>query len=375
MVAQTDKLIMIQWEEPAWNGFQPHLSAPYRLQFREGAGAWQDAPDTLPGEATLELLYDAVTKMSTSTETYSFRVFATNDWGQESAQPSAVLAGVTPNPQPPAFTENLDATPVALDPGATLTLKVNATGTPVPTYQWFRNGVQLSGQTNATLAIASLSKAADDGTYMCETSNYLRTVQSIKVPLAINTLPTVQTFSRVPAGKVLAGTSVLLQCRASGVPAPTFTWLRNGTEYAKGEKSGNTWRIVAEADDETKDPWDTYVCVAANSVGDAQSPPLTVDLQSCDPGTRRDEKGYCLDCPIGQFMASNAHRELACKACSVGKYAGAVGAAACIDCARGQHQADLGQARCLACPAGKFTSSEGLANCLSCDPGKFGATA
>ena len=383
VVAQTDKLIMIQWEEPAWNGIKPHPAEPYRLQFREGAGAWQDADDTLPGEATLELLYDVKTKMSTSAETYSFRVFATNDCGVHASEcppgatslSSGVLVGVTPNPRQPIFTENLDATPVALDPGATLTLKVNATGTPVPTYQWFRNGVQLPGQTNATLAIASLSKAADDGTYMCETSNYLRTVQSIKVPLAINTLPTVQTFSRVPAGKVLAGTSVLLQCKASGVPAPTFTWLRNGTAYGKGEKSGSTWRLVAEADDETKDPWDTYVCIATNSVGGAQSPPLTVDLQSCDPGTRRDEKGYCLDCPIGQFMASNAHRELACKACSVGKRAGAVGAAACDDCERGQHQADQGQARCLACPAGKFTSSRGLANCLSCDPGKFGATA
>ena len=40
VVAQTDKLIMIQWEEPAWNGIKPHPAEPYRLQFREGAGAW-----------------------------------------------------------------------------------------------------------------------------------------------------------------------------------------------------------------------------------------------------------------------------------------------------------------------------------------------
>jgi len=48
--------------------------------------------------------------------------------------------------------------------GLTASFTVAATGTPAPTYQWRKNGTNLSGATSATLTLTNVS-AADAGSY------------------------------------------------------------------------------------------------------------------------------------------------------------------------------------------------------------------
>lgn len=59
---------------------------------------------------------------------------------------------------------------VATQPGATVTLSVDATGTVDAHYQWSRNGLALPGETSAQLVIATVS-AATAGDYIVEVSN------------------------------------------------------------------------------------------------------------------------------------------------------------------------------------------------------------
>ena len=70
------------------------------------------------------------------------------------------LAGQTATP--PAISAQPQAQTVALVAAANLA--VVATGSPAPTYQWRKDGVAISGATNAAYGIASVT-AANAGSY------------------------------------------------------------------------------------------------------------------------------------------------------------------------------------------------------------------
>jgi len=54
--------------------------------------------------------------------------------------------------------------------GETLRIELIGEGMPPPTYQWYRNGVQLAGKVQSVLIIENLDKS-DGGTYSCELLN------------------------------------------------------------------------------------------------------------------------------------------------------------------------------------------------------------
>lgn len=61
--------------------------------------------------------------------------------------------------------------------GTNLTLRANAVGTPRPTYQWLKDGQEIAGATNRTLALKNI-QAADAGTYVVVAKNTAGTVAS-----------------------------------------------------------------------------------------------------------------------------------------------------------------------------------------------------
>jgi fibronectin-binding autotransporter adhesin len=133
----------------------------------------------------------------------------------------------------------------ALNPGQALSLRVSATGSEPITYQWFRDGQVLEGQTRSALNIESV-RNADAGEYSVRISNLATDVpvQSPTVQIRVNSLPvsgavaysvdggSVATASRV---EVLPGKSVVLS-----LPLPpdasrenlTYSWRRNGVAIA-----------------------------------------------------------------------------------------------------------------------------------------------
>jgi hypothetical protein len=77
--------------------------------------------------------------------------------------------------------------------GAPVTLSVNAEGLPLPSYQWYKDGVAIDGATGATLGIASLG-VSDVGLYQVEVSNspggLLRITKSDKAGVTIRSAAT-----------------------------------------------------------------------------------------------------------------------------------------------------------------------------------------
>jgi hypothetical protein len=146
--------------------------------------------------------------------------------------------------------------------GTTVTLSVSATGSPAPTFQWYRNGTALSGQTGASLKLSSVT-VASAGTYTVVVKNSAGSVTSkgavltVIVPPAFTTQPTARTLA--------AGATATFTAVASGTPAPTYQWLKNGT--ALSGQTGATLKLTGI----TTASAGTYAVVAKNSAGSVTS--------------------------------------------------------------------------------------------------------
>jgi hypothetical protein len=349
MLEQTDTIVLLNWLQPAWNGYAADTAAPFNVWYkRNTTSTWGNATDFLTGSVPIELLKDAAaTEIATSTGvTWSFKVTAKNSQGQFSSGgddsgggTDPTLDGVIPGPEAPVITVSPSQAFMTGDPGTSLSVAVAANGQPSASYQWFRNGVAITGQDSSTLSITDLVKADHDGTYKCVAKNYVGEAETREFSVVVNEMPSVTAFRRLPEGKVTAGAQVIFVCEASGIPQPTLSWQRNGL-YAPnlGVQRSSTWAMTADTTTESANAEDGYQCVATNSVGSVKSSALALELAPCGPGTYRSSTGSCKECSMGQFQDSDKHVQASCKTCASGRASTLFGAQDCALCATGKYQ-------------------------------------
>jgi sugar lactone lactonase YvrE len=112
--------------------------------------------------------------------------------------------------------------------GSAVTFNVAATGGSSFTYQWRRNGVPIPGANSATLALAAVA-AGDAGIYDVVVTSAVGPAVSSVAELSVVNAPVAPLITAQPAGRtVIAGTATTLSVGATGVPAPTYQWRRNG---------------------------------------------------------------------------------------------------------------------------------------------------
>jgi hypothetical protein len=149
---------------------------------------------------------------------YSYRVIAGNNDGFSDTS----IAFIASTWKGPVITTNLSQTPVTIIDGQPLDLSVIATGTPECTYQWKKNGTDITGASLASYKITPAS-LADSGSYLVVVTNGVRSINSYQVKIIV--LPTYTlntTVSPLQGGTVtkvkdtlvyVPGTSVKLTAR------------------------------------------------------------------------------------------------------------------------------------------------------------------
>ncbi|KAK3087485.1 hypothetical protein FSP39_006555 [Pinctada imbricata] len=150
--------------------------------------------------------------------------------------------------------------------GSTFEIRCNATGVPMPQFDWLVNGRQISPggrfrMDSGSLFITDL-KAEDTGTYTCTASNILGS-DSMSRTLRVPVPPVIIEAPR--SQEVVISGRIRLQCRADGTPTPTITWTRNGENIrSRFSINGISELVIPSA---AKGDAGLYTCVAENNAG------------------------------------------------------------------------------------------------------------
>ena len=153
--------------------------------------------------------------------------------------------------------------------GTTVVVPVSATGATPLSYQWYCNGLPVTGQTSSSLTLTG-AVAAQSGNYTVLVSNAVGVVMSDVAGVTIVDGPVIVQNPQNQVGVV--GGSVSFVVVATGTPTPTLTyqWRKGGVPL-----SGQTGTNLTLNNLQTTDSG-TYDVVVANWAGTATSTPASL---------------------------------------------------------------------------------------------------
>jgi hypothetical protein len=199
------------------------------------------------------------------------------------------VSGVTTSP--PTITTQPTSQTRAV--GQTATFSVAANGAPAPTYQWQKNGANISGATSASYNTPAVTSSDSGATFRCVVRNSVGSVTSNAATLTVTTATVAPTITTQPTNKtVTVGQSTSFSITATGTPAPTYQWQKNGTNI-----SGATAATYNTPATVIGDNGATFRCVVSNSAGSRTSnnATLTVNTGSAVIGTGTGLSGAYFD--------------------------------------------------------------------------------
>ncbi|MFO1449473.1 MAG: pectinesterase family protein [Opitutaceae bacterium] len=219
----------------------------------------------------------------------SYTVSITNAYGSVTSTAASVT--ITTAPVPATITEQPAAT--TINAGQPATLTVSAYGSAPLTYQWRRNGVPIPGATTATLTFAQTTPA-DGGDYTVVVANGAGTVTSSVAVLTVNSAPVIT--SQPVGATVSAGQAVTFTVAASGTPAPSYQWQKDGVRITGATNPSFTIPSVTLADT------GVYSVRIVNPVGAVTSAPAVLAIPSSMVATAtfpaNGATGITIDTPL-----------------------------------------------------------------------------
>ncbi len=139
------------------------------------------------------------------------------------------VTGLTPINPPTIATQ---PAAISLNPGQAGSVGVGVTGTPPLTYQWRKDGTNISGATGATYSIPSAA-TADGGNYSVVVTNAYGTVTSSAAAVTITTAAIPATITTQPASATVnIGDSPSFLVAAFGSSPVAYQWRKDGVAIA-----------------------------------------------------------------------------------------------------------------------------------------------
>jgi sugar lactone lactonase YvrE len=181
--------------------------------------------------------------------------------------------------------------------GYSVTFTVTISDSGAPTFQWQKDGVDIPGATSISYTNNSVA-LTDAGNYTVNVTNAAGTSTSDPATLTVTATAQAPVFTTQPASQSIpVGTLVILSGEASGSPAPTFQWQKNGTDIAGATGSFFSLGIVGATDG------GNYTLVATNAAGFATSSVATVVII---PGTAASNAATITTSPVSQTVTVGA---------------------------------------------------------------------
>ncbi|HEY1789788.1 MAG TPA: immunoglobulin domain-containing protein, partial [Verrucomicrobiae bacterium] len=191
---------------------------------------------------------------------------------------------------PPDITGPANQT-VVQDSNTTFTASVS--GLPLPTLQWYVQGITIPTATNSSLTVSNVLYSQNGSVYSLVASNQAGSKTNsatlfVQVPPAITQQPTnlVVTNTQTATFVVSAG----------GVPAPSYQWYFNGTPIPGAVASNYVIASVSPTN------MGNYSALIANSVGSITSAVATLTVNSTMSivtlGPANSATGICYDTPL-----------------------------------------------------------------------------
>ncbi|MCX5688965.1 MAG: immunoglobulin domain-containing protein [Planctomycetota bacterium] len=152
--------------------------------------------------------------------------------------------------------------PTRVCAGGTAQLSVVASGDPLPSYQWRRNGTPIARAVASNLEIQGAT-AQDAGSYDCIVSNACGAVTSDGATLTVGTLPTI--VANPQSVSTCLELSATFTVEFSGQPAPTFQWFHDGLVVQGATSSSLTIGSLTNSDA------GTYWCELTGTCGSTRT--------------------------------------------------------------------------------------------------------
>ena len=205
-------------------------------------------------------------------------------------------ATLTVNASAVAPTITTQPASITVTAGQTATFAVVAAGTGPLTYQWQKNGSNISGGT-ASYTTPATSTSDNGSTFVVTVSNSKGSVTSAAATLTVNPAPvTAPTITSGPASQsVVAGQTATFSVVATGTAPLTYQWQKNNTNISGANGASYTTPATSSTDNGA-----TYVVTVSNSAGSATSDPATLTV------TAGNQKTYSTTFPLTESVISES---------------------------------------------------------------------
>ncbi|OWK59760.1 Hemicentin-2 [Lonchura striata] len=218
----------------------------------------------------------------------------------------APAAPVSPRPVPPAIERAAGDSEVLRGlPSALVTLQCWARGSPPLHVSWLKDGLPLRLSPRVTLLSAghilriSQAQLSDAGLYTCIVSSRAG-VADRSFLLQIQVPPVLESPESNEEQMVAEGSDVTFTCKATGSPAPSVTWLKNGEPLGQQNAQvpgGPQLSLVAVALADAG----IYSCLVANEVGEVSKAFHLVVMEPprVEAGSHPTEISIAVGTPLG----------------------------------------------------------------------------
>jgi hypothetical protein len=183
-------------------------------------------------------------------------------------------ATLTVNPAPVAPTITSQPANQTVTAVQTATFSAVATGTAPLSYQWQKNGANISGAISASYTTPATTSIDNGSTFQVVVGNSAGSVTSSAATLTVNPAAVAPTITTQPANQtVTAGQTATFAVAAIGTAPLSYQWQKNGANISGVTSSSYTTTATTSTDNGS-----TFRVVVTNSAGNATSSAATLTV-------------------------------------------------------------------------------------------------